>query len=303
MKFWQNLAFMEPAELTELAQFAEEVGFDGITLGDHLFLTEATNSPHPYSPPGKPIYRLDYPYPEVWSAFGAMAAVTTRLHLCPSVYILPLRSPLELAKATSTLAQISDNRVALGFGVGWLKEEFDAVGVEFSTRGRRTDEMLDVLRKLWGGGVVSHEGRFFNFTDVIVGLTPTQPLPLYCGGSQPAALRRAANLCDGWVGHGHTVEELSVVLAELKRLRVEAGRDDRSFEIIVPLKLPGPLPDLDTLGRLEALGVTTVMAAPLAPPSSPDNVNGFYGGTMTGKLDDRKRAMEQYAREVIGRMP
>ncbi len=301
MKFWQNLAFMEPAALAELAQYAEEVGFDGITVGDHLFLTEATNCPHPYSPPGKPTYPLDYPYPEVWSAFGAMAAVTTRLRLCPSVYILPLRSPLEVAKATSTLAQISQNRVALGFGVGWLKEEFDAVGVEFSTRGGRTDEMIDVLHKLWGGGVVSHRGRFFNFTDVIVGLTPTQPLPLYCGGSKPPALRRAANLCDGWVGHGHTVEELPRVIGELTRLRTEAGRDDRPFEIIVPLKLPTSLPDLDTIKRLEELGVTTIMAAPLAPPLTAEYVSGLRSDTMTTRLDERKNAMERYAYEVIHR--
>jgi hypothetical protein len=195
---------------------------------------------------------------------------------------------------------ISDNRVTVGFGVGWLKEEFDAMGVDFHTRGKRADEMIAVLHKLWRGGVVSHQGQFFNFTDVIVEPTPTRPLRLYCGGSSPPALRRAAYLCDGWIGHGHTVEEVPILLRELERLRGEAGRSHLPFETIVPLKPMMPLPDVDTLKRLEELGVTGIWAPPLDVDGA--DRRRSRGLSTASWLDEKKKTMERYAREVIEQM-
>jgi alkanesulfonate monooxygenase SsuD/methylene tetrahydromethanopterin reductase-like flavin-dependent oxidoreductase (luciferase family) len=159
MKFWQSVSWAEAGQLVEIAKFAEEVGFHGVINSEHLFLTRKTDSPYPYTEDGKMNHALDYDYPDVWSSFAAMAAVTTRLHFSSSVYLLPLRNPIEVAKQAGTCALISNNRVTIGFGVGWQKEEFDAMGVDFHTRGKRTDEMIEVMRKLWQGGVVSHLRR------------------------------------------------------------------------------------------------------------------------------------------------
>lgn len=296
MKFWQNISWLEPDQLTAVARFAEEVGFHGVINSDHVFLTDVTSSPYPYSPDGKMNHARDYLYPDVWSSFGAMAAVTSRLMFSTGVYVLPARSPLEVARATGTLAVISDHRVTIGFGVGWLKEEFDAMGVDFHTRGRRTDEMIEVMHKLWRGGVVSHHGEFFDFTEITLGPALDRPVPLYCGGSSPAALRRTAYLCDGWIGHGHTLDEVPGLLGELERLRREAGRDHLPFETIVPIKPQRTLPDLDTVKRFEELGVTATWALPF-DASGADRTQTGLG--RTSALDEKKRAMERYAREII----
>src|SRR5690348_16120835 len=113
MKFWQSIAWAEAEQLTEIAKLAEEVGFHGVINAEHVFLTRATKSRYPYSEDGKMNHPLDYAYPDVWASFGAMAAVTTRLRFTSSVYLLPLRSPLDVAKAAGTVALISGNRVAI----------------------------------------------------------------------------------------------------------------------------------------------------------------------------------------------
>jgi probable F420-dependent oxidoreductase len=301
MKFWQSIAWAESEQLTEIAKFAEEVGFQGVINAEHVFLTKRTQSRYPYSADGKMPHDLDYAYPDTWASFGAMAAVTTRLHFTSSVYLLPLRSPLDVAKAAGTVALISGNRVAIGFGVGWLKEEFDAMDVDFDTRGRRTDEMIEVMRELWRGGVVSHHGEFFDFTEIELAPVPTQPVPFYCGGKSRAALRRAATLCDGYIGVPGPVEEVPALLGELNRLRREAGRDHLPFETIVAIRPFVPPPDVDTFKRLEELGVTATFCAPFdAGGTDRGRTTSLLGRTST--IEEKKRVMEQYARTIIHKM-
>lgn len=298
MRFWQSIAWAEAEQLTEIARCAEAAGFHGVINADHLFLPRVTDSTYLYSTDGKMMHEPDTPYPDVWASFGAMAAVTTTLYFTTSVFILPLRSPIEVAKATSTLACISNNRIALGFGIGWLKEEFEANGVDFHTRGRRTDEMIDLLRTIWRGGWISHHGEFFNISEVKILPTPSRPVPIYGGGTSPAALRRVATLCDGYIGPGHTVEEVPALLAELKRLRVEAGRGEESFETIVPIKPLTVLPDSDTLKRLEELGMT----ATFAPPFDAGGLDRRESRARLGRtssVSEKKQVMEHYAAEVI----
>src|SRR6185369_4233142 len=136
----------------------------------------------------------DWPYPDCWVTIAAMAAVTTRLKFSTSVYVLPLRNIFEVAKATGTLAIMSDNRFVLGAGLGWMKDEFDIYGVPFETRGRRTSEMMVVLRKLWAGGMVSHQGEFFDFAPLQIAPAPDRTVPIYLGGSSAPALKRIAAL-------------------------------------------------------------------------------------------------------------
>jgi probable F420-dependent oxidoreductase len=295
MKFWQSIAWAEADQLTEIARFAEQVGYHGVINAEHLFLTKRTQSNYPYTSDGKMNHELDYGYPDVWASFAAMAAVTTKLRFSTSVYLLPLRSPLEVAKQAGTCALISNNRVTVGFGVGWLKEEFDAMNVDFHTRGKRTDEMIEVMRKVWAGGVVSHHGQFFHFDDIELRPIPTQPVPFYCGGKSAAALRRAAVLCEGYIGPGHSLGEVPALLAELQRLRREAGREHEPFETIVPIL---PLaPTLDTYKRLEDMGATGTFLPPF-------DAGGIDRGRTRGlgrssSIEEKKRQMEHYAETIL----
>jgi probable F420-dependent oxidoreductase len=300
MKFWQSIAWAEAEQLTEIARFAEEVGYHGVINAEHLFLTRKTGSNYPYTDDGKMNHALDYAYPDVWSSFAAMAAVTRTLRFSSSVYLLPLRNPIEVAKQAATCALISGDRVTIGFGVGWQKEEFDAMGVDFHTRGKRTDEMIEVMRKLWAGGVVSHKGAFFDFEAIEMRPVPTAPVPFYCGGRSAAALRRAATLCDGYVGPGHSLDEIPHLLADLHRLRQEAGRDHLPFETIVPILPLDPDRGADAYKRLEDMGVT----ATFLPPFDAGGVDRgrTEGLGRSSSLDEKKRVMERYAETILRQM-
>jgi probable F420-dependent oxidoreductase len=261
VKFWQVLSFTEPEQLVPLAQAAEEAGFHGALLSDHLFFPEKLHSRYPYSPDGKPGFDGSTPFPEVWTSIAAMAAATSRLHFSTMVFVLPLRNPIEVAKSLATLSRLSGGRVALGCGAGWIEEEFYQLGVPFSTRGRRFDEMIAVLRTLWQGGMVEHHGEFFDFDRIQINPAPRAPIPIWVGGLAPGALRRAARLGDGWIGTGQSPDELPALLRRLRELRAQAGRAGEPFETICPLAAP---PDVEMLRRLEAEGMTSATAWPFS---------------------------------------
>jgi probable F420-dependent oxidoreductase len=300
MKFWQNISWVEADQLAEVAVIAEQVGFHGVMNSEHLFLTKTTQSHYPYSADGKMNHALDYAYPDVWASFSAMAAVTTRLRFTSSVYLLPLRNPIEVAKQAGTAALISGNRVSVGFGVGWQKEEFDAMGVDFHTRGKRTDEMIDVMRELWAGGTVSHHGRFFSFDDVELRPVPTAPVPFYCGGKSPAAMRRAAFRCDGYIGPGHSMAEMPAFVAELDALRREAGREHLPFEVITHILPVDTTRPLDDYKRLRDLGVTALFLPPFDAGGVDRNRSAGLG--RASSIEDKRATMERYAETILSKL-
>src|SRR5262245_43018374 len=258
MKFWVALSFSDPTHLVALARKAEEVGLHGVFLADHLVYPEQLASQYPYAKAGPP-FPPDTPFPEPWCTSSAMAAVTRSLRLSVAVHILPLHDPLEVAKSTSTAAVLSGGRLSLGAGVGWMKEEFDIQRIDFASRGRRTDEMIDVLRKLWTGRPVEHRGEFFRFPAVRMSPAAPGPIPIWIGGTSRPALRRAALLGDGWIGHGHSYDEAGALLDELARLRAGAGRSKLPFEGIVPLAEPL---ERERLAKLAARGMTAGLVIP-----------------------------------------
>jgi probable F420-dependent oxidoreductase len=224
-------------------------------------------------------------YPDCWASIGAMAAVTERLKFSVAVYVLPLRNPFEVARATGTLAILSDNRFILGAGIGWMKEEFDIYGVDFRTRGKRFDECLDVLRLLWGGGMVEFHGTHFDFPPLQISPAPEASVPIFLGGTAPVALERAARKADGWIGAGNLPEEVPGLLAELDRLRREAGRGHLPFETVIGLKTP---PDLATFQRLEAAGMTAGVSYPF-----------MYTAGHHSTLARKKQVMEEFAERIM----
>lgn len=258
MRFVNAMVGARAVDYTAIAAACEQAGFDGVALSDHVFQPAELTSTYPYTPDGKPQYPEGEDWPDPWVMVGAMSAATTTIEFLTNVYVLPLRSPFVTAKAAGTAALVSGNRVILGVGAGWMREEFDVMGQPFDRRGARMVEAIEVLRTLWSGGVVEHHGDHYDFPPLDIAPTPTEPVPIYIGGTSDRALRRAATIGDGWVGMYGTVEELRGQIGTLLRYREEAGRADDPFEVCAsPLVIPTP----DAVADLEAIGLTTILTS------------------------------------------
>jgi alkanesulfonate monooxygenase SsuD/methylene tetrahydromethanopterin reductase-like flavin-dependent oxidoreductase (luciferase family) len=188
-----------------------------------------------------------------------MSSITSRLRFSNAIYVAPSRPLLEVAKQVATASVISEGRVSLAVGAGWMREEFELLGQDFGNRGKRLDEMIPALRALWRGGWVSWSGRYYEVPELMLEPHPTTPVPILCGGESEAALRRAARLCDGWVGTAYAWDDAVRYVHKLKELRREYGRDGEPFEIMLALI---EMPSVDLYRRAEGLGITAVMCAP-----------------------------------------
>jgi len=189
-----------------------------------------------------------------------MAAVTTRLRFLTYVYVLPMRDPFSVAKQAGTVALLSDDRLVLGVGVGWLLEEIAMLGFDPHTRGRRTDEMLEVMSRFWRDGTAEFHGEFYDFGPTGMYPAPGKSIPVWVGGKSDVALRRAAKQ-DGWVGMNYDLKEIPVLLGKLRKERaahLAGGGEDRAFETFV---MANAQPSREVYAGLEALGVTSTIAA------------------------------------------
>jgi probable F420-dependent oxidoreductase len=263
MRFWLSPAFCDTAHLVGLARAAEEHGYEGIAIPDHLFHPVELSAPYPYTPDGSRYWTAQTHWPDPWVAIAAMAAVTTRLRFTTNIYVAPARDLLTVAKSVGTAAYISQDaaghhRIALGVGPGWCRDEFEATGQPFERRGARLDEMLAALRRLWTGEVVEIDGPHYRLPAASISPTPADPVPVYVGGESPVALRRAAR-ADGWIGIYYTMEAAEDVLGRLRAARDQAGTLERPFcAMLSPLTAP----DKDTCARLAEWGATDILCAP-----------------------------------------
>jgi len=286
LQFCYSATFSAPEELVALATTGDEHGWSTLTVSDHLINPVATRSTYPYTKDGTRRWAMGTPWPDPWVTIGHLSAVTTRLRFLTTVYILPARTPVHVAKQVGTAAVLSGNRVELGIGMGWMEEEFDLMGTPFGRRGKRADEMLDVLAKLWTGDVVEHHGEHFDVPPLEMLPAPSAPVPIIVGGVSDAALRRAARH-DGWVSDLHTIEELAEIRHRLDEYRAECGRADAPFAMYGSVKDAW---DLDGYRRVAEAGVTHLVTMPWY----------FYAGAdadLAGKLDGIKR----FADDVIAR--
>ena len=289
MQIWTGTAYTAPQHAIPLARMLDEAGFDGIVVSDHLIYPRELSSPYP-SPTGKPHWTPDTPWPDSWVLIGAMAAVTQRIRFTDAVYIAPARPLLEVAKQVATAAVISGDRIALTVGAGWMREEFDLMGQDFSTRGRRLDEMIPALRELWRGGWVSWSGTHYQVPELMIEPHPQEPVPILCGGESEAALQRAARLCDGWVGTAYSRQQAAEKVESLTALRRRFGRDGDPFQIMVAFTEP---PSADLFTYAEDIGVTAVMCSPWGSA-------GAAGAPAT--VDDYRVAIERFADTVLAEM-
>lgn len=260
MDFWASIAFLDTDVQLEAARCADEYGFAGVALPDHLFWSDSLEATYPYTPDGKPMWTADMHWPDPWVLMAAMAQVTKRIRFTTNIYVAPARELFTVAKAVSTAAVLSGDRAMLGVASGWCADEFIQNGQDFATRGKRLNEMLEALERLFTGEAVGYHGEFYDFSDIRIAPAPTKKVPIIVGGNSKPAMRRAARYGDGWIPAASvTPEQLESMLTEMDRLRREAGRENEPFEIIAAFHA---LPDKDLYARFEDLGVSGVMQAP-----------------------------------------
>ena len=259
MRFSFGTSFCDPTHLCAMARAAEEAGWDAICVPDHVAIPQSMQASYPDGIDADAGLPLTAPWPDPWSMIASMAAVTERLEFFTCIYILPLRDPFLTAKAVSTVAALSAGRVALGVGVGWMEDEFDLLKQSFRGRGKRSDEIIEVLRKLWTGETVEHHGELYDFDPVVMLPKPPKPVPIWIGGGAEPVLRRAARIGDGWIASGQTLAELEKVIDKLRRYRAEYGRADEPFEVLAG---GAAALDLDEYRRMEEMGVTCALWEP-----------------------------------------
>jgi len=300
VKFWASTAFSPPDHYIPLAKAADEAGIHGVMMSDHIFYPRDLSTPYPYSKDGTPIWAPDTAWPDTWVTIGAMAAVTERLQFATSVYIAPARDLFTVAKQVGTAAVLSDNRVKLGLGAGWMREEFAQTGQSYENRGKRLDEMIPALRALWGGDWAEYHGEHYDFGPLQIEPSPTQQVPILYGGHSGPALRRAANLCDGWIGNAYPLEECERYVAKLRGMLDDAGRGDADYEIILGVHA---LPTPDVCERMSAIGVTGMMCVPWMGAFGEDNAevaDAQRGTELQRKIDATFQFAETVVKPVAG---
>lgn len=288
MKFGVMFANVGPMAHAEgavaLAQAAEEAGFESLWTVEHTVVPAGYESAYPYSKDGRMPgpEDSDIPDPLVWLTY--VGAHTSRIRLGTGILILPQRNPVVLAKEVATLDRLTGGRVELGIGVGWLAEEFEAIGVPFEDRGKRADDHIEALRALWTQDRPTHDGPYVSFRDAISRPQPTQgSVPITVGGHSKAAARRAGRLGDGFFPGRGTHEELAELIDIVRTTAVEHGRDPDAIEITCGSpKVLGP-DALDEVKALADLGVSRVVVPPLAyDPEGQRTAFGRFGDDVIG---------------------
>lgn len=260
MKHVFYCSFVPTEEYIGLARHAESFGFEGISLTDHVVIPSDLTSRYPYSDSGQTHWDVSADWPDLISLTSAIMASTEKIQVTSSVLILPLRHPILVAKALATMDRISPGRLSVGVGVGWMREEFAALGQDFGSRGRRTDEAIEVMRRVWSSSPSEFHGEYFDFDSVISRPTPRSRIPIYIGGGSQAAVERAARLGDGFIPPADATP-LSAWVTRVEQARALAGRESHPFSIIASgmrVRLP------DELRQLRASGVATVRVDPLS---------------------------------------
>jgi len=294
-----------PANLGRVAEKAEVLSYDTVWFSDHIVIPTEVKSFYPYDPSGKMPFNPSEPYWEPLTVIGYVAGRTSRLRLGTSVLILPYRNPIVTAKMLATLDVLSNGRITLGAGVGWMEEEFKAIGLDtYSRRGAYSDECIRIYRELWTKDNPSFQGEFHQFSDIRCEPRPVQPggLPIWIGGHTPQAIRRVARLGDGWQPLVQRPPadlppaEMQEKIAQLRAFAQQAGRDPQRITLAMGSSIQftdgaatgprslftgTPAQIVETLRRYQELGI-----------------QNFRCDFPSLSIDGLLRAMERFATEV-----
>lgn len=265
MRIGVSLLWLRVNQMQEVSRAAEDLGYESLWLSDHLVLpstpAEFTAGGHGQVPPNLPLF-------DIGAAMSLLATATERISLGTWVYVVPLRHPLVTARLFQTADLVSGGRVRFGVGVGYIPQEFEAVGIDFSTRGKRADEAIEACRELWSGPDAEFHGSFFDFehVTVVANEAAVPHIPILVGGESESAYRRAARLGDGWIGGEFTPTTLIPVLTRLRSVEAEVQRGTPLEVTVGAGRVTGrpdlPVADLDMIEEFEALGVDRVIVRP-----------------------------------------
>jgi probable F420-dependent oxidoreductase len=237
-----------------VAKAAEGLGFATLWAGEHVVMVDRAESRYPYSSDGQIAVPAGADWLDPFVALSFAAAATRRIRVATGVLLLPEHNPVIVAKRAASLDFLSDGRLVLGVGLGWSREEFDALGIPFARRGLRTNEYVQAMRVLWREDVASFAGEFVAFSAVRVNPKPVRRrrIPVVVGGNSDVALRRVAQIGDGWYGFNLSgVDAVRDRLTLLREFCQDAGRDVKDLDISVALENPRPA----DLAALDGLGV------------------------------------------------
>ncbi|MCP4907448.1 MAG: TIGR03619 family F420-dependent LLM class oxidoreductase [bacterium] len=286
MDFWLSYIDEDPHQTIEVARMAEAAGFRGMALADHVAVPLQFDAQHPSGGPAPFDHRSDFPDPLVTAA--TVLASTKTLEVMTYVYVLPLREPFSVANQVATLDLLCPGRFRFGVGAGWLTEEIALLGHPVRGRGRRMDEMLEIIRRFWTEEEVEFHGEFFDFPPTGVAPKPAGPIPIWVGGKSAAALDRAVAQ-DGWLGMNYELPEVHALLADLARRLADRGKRDPAgaerFEIFV---IPNAEPSEDLYQDLASRGVTATMGMAW----------GYHDRAFDG-LEAKKKAIDLFASRFL----
>jgi probable F420-dependent oxidoreductase len=259
MKFATFLYQIAGPDMIRTAQRAEELGFESLWIPDHIVLPVEYRSHYPYSTSGRMPAPPEAPFHDPMMALAFIAGVTSRIRLATGVLVLPMRNPFAVAKAAASLDVMSGGRFIFGIGIGWLQEEFEAIGAPYEDRARRTREYIALMKELWTSAAPNYQGRLVKAAKLGFAPKPVQQPypPIVLGGDTEPSLRRAAQVGDGWYGIMTSLEQTAATIARLRAHEREARRA-RPLEITVNPRLSAPLAP-SQVGELASLGVDRVI--------------------------------------------
>jgi len=283
MRFYVSCAFLKTSEVIEIAKAADDLGYEGLGIPDHVVNLETLATPYPYTDDGERRWQPFTDWPDPWVLVGALAQATERLKFLTTVYIPAMRDPYSAAKAIGTAAYLADGRVELGIGVGWCEEEFTLMGQQFAKRGKRTDEMIELMRALWQPGWTEFEGEFYQTPRLEMTPTPP-PIPIYSGGLSDIALRRAAGL-DGWIGDLITLDQAIERVEKVRALRAEKGLGMDGYTVVTPL---ADAFTAEHYERAAAAGIDGIITMPWVFYCAPD-------ASVSDKIDGMRRFRKDLA--------
>ncbi len=285
-----NYGIEDPNDLVTMAVTAEELGYNSVWVREHLFHAEYVAE------------RLgDKPYHDALTVLIAIGVATKTVRLGTSVLVLPWHDPARLGKMIATLDQLSHGRVDFGIGVATTRDEFENLGVEFTTRGKRTDEMLDALRVLWMQDTPEHNGHFYRYSGLKFSPKPFQKPypPILVGGSSPAAYRRVARIGDGWHTLRQTPAQFADGRAKIIALTEAAGRDPAGlhYSITVPMKFTGKPPSAPVQDRTALTGTDDDIAATMRAYRDA-GLDEIIVSVSTGEVAEHDSAMRHFMASI-----
>lgn len=288
MRFSFAESMCDASHYAPLAIAADQAGFTSFTIPDSICYPEESDSSYPYTPDGNREFLEGKPFIEPFCLIPALGAVTERLRFTTFVVKLPIRSPVLVAKQVNSVAVLTNNRFGFGVGLSPWPEDFEVCFQDWKSRGKRLDEMIEIIRGLMSGEFFAYQGEHYQLQSIKMAPAPSEPVPILVGGHADVALRRAARLGDGWMHAGSDPESLDRYLGRLKALRREYGRENEAFEIHA---ISMDAYTLDGVRRLEDAGVT-------------DAIVGFRNAyeTDTMPLEQKIGALEQYANNIIAKL-